>query len=101
MSQPNIPNINPVISITRDDAANLLMASIAMEELGLAHVINAEGEKIQYAIGTLPGLTTPATIDEILAVNKSVQDTLALALKQELILESKLKTVSNILNIEI
>ena len=47
MSQPNIPNISPTISITRDDFINLLLSSIAMEEFGLAHIINAEGEKLQ------------------------------------------------------
>ena len=63
MSQANIPNITPTITINRDDVINLLLASIALEELGLAHIINAEAEKIQYAIGTLPGLTPAATLD--------------------------------------
>ena len=45
MSQANIPDISPYISVTRYDATNLLLASIAMEELGLAHILNAEGEK--------------------------------------------------------
>ncbi|SFX30094.1 hypothetical protein SAMN04487866_10410, partial [Thermoactinomyces sp. DSM 45891] len=58
MSQANIPNISPNISITREDAVNLLLSSIALEELGLSHIINAEGEKLQYVLGTLPGVST-------------------------------------------
>lgn len=45
MSQPNLPNITPNITLSRSSVINLLLASIAMEELGLAHIINAEGEK--------------------------------------------------------
>lgn len=45
MSQANIPNITPTITITTIDAVNLLLASIALEEIGLAHIINAEAEK--------------------------------------------------------
>ncbi|SDC78460.1 hypothetical protein SAMN05421737_1193, partial [Shouchella lonarensis] len=52
MSQPSMPNFTPTITLTRSDVINLLLASIAMEEMGLAHIINAEGEKIQYALGT-------------------------------------------------
>ncbi|MCG7409196.1 hypothetical protein MH117_17400 [Paenibacillus sp. ACRRX] len=66
MSQANLPNITPSITITRDDALNLILSSIAIEELGLGHIINAEAEKIQYAIGTLPGLTVPTTISDLL-----------------------------------
>lgn len=93
MSQANIPNITPNISITRNDVINLLLASIALEELGLAHIINAEAEKIQYALGTIPGLTPAASLAEILEVNDSVQDMLDLVIKKELLLESKLKQV--------
>ena len=93
MSQPNIPNITPIITIDKDDVINLLLASIALEEIGLAHIINAEAEKIQYALGTLPGLTPAATLNQILAVNNSVQDMLDLVIKKELLLESKLKEV--------
>lgn len=92
MSQANIPNITPNISIDRDDALNLLLASIALEELGLAHIINAEGEKLQYALGTLTGITGPGpTIPDLLNVNKSVQDMLDSAIKAEMLLDSKLK----------
>jgi len=93
MSQANIPNINPSITITRDDAINLLLSSIALEELGLSHILNAEGEKLQYAMGTLPGLSTPATLDELLQVNQSVINTLEAAMKKEFLLQSKLETV--------
>ena len=72
---------------------NLLLASIALEELGLAHIINAEAEKIQYALGTIPGLTPAATLADILDVNESVQDMLELVMKKELLLESKLKQI--------
>lgn len=87
MSQSNIPNITPNISLTRDDAINLLLASIALEEMGLAHIINAEGEKIQYALSTSPSLP------DVLSINDSVQDMLEAAMKKELILDNKLKQV--------
>ncbi|MDI6680118.1 collagen-like protein, partial [Bacillus wiedmannii] len=93
MSQANIPNITPNISLTREESINLILASIALEELGLAHIINAEAEKIQYAIGTLSGLSPAATLDEILAVNESVNQTIQSALKTQMLLQSKLDSV--------
>ncbi|AKL84077.1 FliK2 [Bacillus atrophaeus UCMB-5137] len=97
MSQPNLPNITPVVTLSRDDTINLLLSSIAMEELGMAHILNAEGEKIQYALGTLPGLTgPPSTIDDVLNMNASVRDTLDSLMKQELLLGSKLDSIANI-----
>ncbi|MGK8429732.1 MULTISPECIES: collagen-like protein [Bacillus] len=99
MSQPNLPNITPNITLTRDDALNLLLSSIAFEELGLAHIINAEGEKIQFALGTLPGVTGPgASLQDVLNINNSVRDTLDVAMKKELLLDSKLNTVSGLIS---
>jgi len=43
MSMPIIPDINLEININRQDAVNIIIASIAMEELALAHILNAEG----------------------------------------------------------
>ncbi|MGY8612375.1 BclA C-terminal domain-containing protein [Bacillus velezensis] len=97
MSQPNLPNITPVVTLSRDDTINLLLSSIAMEELGMAHILNAEGEKIQYALGTIPGLTgPPSSLEDILNLNESVRDTLDSLMKQELLLGSKLDSISNI-----
>ncbi|ANB83458.1 MULTISPECIES: BclA C-terminal domain-containing protein [Bacillus] len=97
MSQPNLPNITPVVTLSRDDTINLVLSSIAMEELGMAHILNAEGEKIQYALGTIPGLTgPPSSLADILNLNESVRDTLDSLMKQELLLGSKLDSISNI-----
>lgn len=94
MSQANIPNITPSISLTRDDAINLILTSIAMEELGLAHIINAEGEKIQYVLGTLAGVSSPAaTLSDVLNMNNSVRETLREIGKKEWILTEKLDLV--------
>ncbi|WP_068775895.1 hypothetical protein [Paenibacillus sp. FJAT-26967] len=94
MSQANIPNITPTITLTFDASINLLLASIALEEIGLAHIINAEGEKLQYVLGTLPGVTPPpVTISDLLAVNASVRDTLKEVARKEWILHNKLESV--------
>ncbi len=93
LSQANIPNITPSITLTRDDALNLLLASIAIEELGLGHIINAEAEKLQFAIGTLPGLSVPATLNELLEVNASIQTTMQGLIKNELLLQSRLENI--------
>ena len=44
MSLPSFPVVNPPIE--REDAVNQILSSIAMEELGLSHILNAEGEKL-------------------------------------------------------
>jgi hypothetical protein len=70
MRFPNIPNITPNISVNREQVINLLLESIGMEELALAHIMNAEGEKIQRAVGTLPGFTPLAgNISDLLTIN--------------------------------
>lgn len=96
MSQANIPNITPTITVTRDDAINLLLTSIAIEELSLGHIINAEAEKLQYAIGTLPGLTVPASLSDLLLMNASVRQTLQDVTKKEMLLQSKLDNILSV-----
>jgi hypothetical protein len=98
MSYPNIPNINPEINICREDVINILLASIGLEELGLAHIINAEAEKIQYVLGTL-GTDCPApcpSIDDLLTINRSVERTLRNVIKNQMLLQFKLEDVMDI-----
>lgn len=95
MSFPNIPDVDATIDITIEESVNLLLASIAFEELGLAHIINAEAEKIQYVLGTLDGQTlrqeVSPTIDELLDINNSVNKTLRNVIKKEMLLQFKLE----------
>lgn len=97
MSFPTIPEIAPTISIDRNQVVNLLLASVALEELGLAHVVNAEAEKLQAALGTLPGLTVRATtLAGLLSVNRDVRRTLQTVLMKEMLLEFKLEDILDI-----
>ncbi|TYQ16892.1 UNVERIFIED_CONTAM: hypothetical protein Cloal_3468 [Acetivibrio alkalicellulosi] len=97
MSFPTIPDILPDIDIDREDVINLLLASIAFEELGLAHVINAEAEKIQFVLGTLPGQeVSDATIDDLIDINRSVERVLRSVIKKEMLLQFKLEDVLEI-----
>lgn len=98
MSFPNIPNVTATININQGQVINLLLASIAFEELGLAHVINAEAEKIQAAVGTLPGVSlTATTISQLLSVNRAVNRTLQTVLKNQMLLQFKLEEVTDLL----
>lgn len=92
MSMPTIPDINMDINIKREDVVNLIITSIAMEELALAHILNAEGEKLQYVLGTLAGKDPgDVTVCDIMAVNKSIQKTLRDVSKTEMLLQLKLE----------
>ena len=91
MSLPSFPSLTP--PITRDDAINLILSSIAMEELGLSHIINAEGEKLQFVLGTIPGITSPsATIDDVLDVNDSIRKVLNSTIQNQALLKSKMQS---------
>lgn len=87
MSMPNIPDIKPHIDIEKKDVVNLLLSSIALEEIGLSHIINAEGEKIQEVLRGRP------CMDELLTIDKSVQTTLRDIIKKEILLEFKFENV--------
>ncbi|GEC89459.1 hypothetical protein [Brevibacillus brevis] len=98
MSHPTIPNITPTISVTIEQSVSLLLTSIAMEELALAQIMNAEAEKIQFVVGALgitPGVVP--TISDILAVDNSVRRTLQDVIKKDMLLQFKLESVVNII----
>ncbi len=88
MSLPNIPNITPLISLTRTEVINLLLSSIAMEEIGLSHIMNAEGEKIQRILQF-----ENVTLDDMLRINHSVERILRNIIKNQMLLQFKLEDV--------
>ena len=91
MSMPKFPKDTE--TLTKENVLNQILSSIAMEELGLAHVLNVEGEKMQYILGTLEGVVPPAvppTIDQILQANESIRKTLGTILAQQMFLSSKM-----------
>ena len=72
--------------ITMDQAIADLIESVALQETGLSHILNAEGEKIQ-AFTAMPCICP----EQLLAVNKSVQDTINAITRLEMVLQSKLE----------
>lgn len=88
MSLPNIPNITPIISLDRCESINLLLSSIALEEISLSHILNAEGEKLQYFLKSCPKY-----VGDYLKLNDSVNKTLRTIVKSQLLLEMKLEEV--------
>ena len=90
MSLPSFPKVDPPIE--RENAVNQILSSIAMEELGLSHILNAEGEKMQYILGTLPGLSGPAaTVKDVLNANESVRGLLETAVQNQIFLKGKMQ----------
>ena len=88
MSMPTFPKNDPPLS--REGSLNEIIASIAAEELSLSHILNTQGENLQYVLGTLPGLDEAASQDEVLRINQSVKDTLSGIIEQQMMLSSKL-----------
>jgi len=88
VSMPSIPDIKPEIHIKRHDVLNLLLSSIALEEMGLSHIINAEGEKLQRVIQM-----KESSLNDLLEVNDSVERMLRNVIKNQMLLHFKLEDV--------
>ena len=93
MSMPAF--VADVPDISRENAINQVIASIALEELSLSHILNAEGEKIQYVLGTLVvpdrGLSGGITIADLVELDNSVAATLQAAAASMAALTDKLR----------
>jgi len=95
MSMPKFPSV-PDLNL--EDAISQIVSSIAMEELALSHIINTEGEKIQYVLGTLESSRSTAqavTLKDLLKVNESVRDMLGAVFMNQMFLLGKLSSAMN------
>ena len=89
MSMPNIPDIKPKIEVSFEETIVLLLASIALEELSLAHIMNAEAEKIQEVVK----IQSCNKFEDLINIDKSVERILRDVIKKEMLLEFKFENV--------
>ncbi len=88
MGMPNIDNIKAEFDLDFKEILKLLMASIALEEIGLSHVINAEGEKIQKYL-KISNLSK----HDLIKLNDRMNEFLSNAANKNGVLAGKLETV--------
>lgn len=90
MSMPQFPNLE---NLSNEKAVNSIITSIAMEEAALSHIINAEGEKIQFALSD-----KCRDLDQVIAANESVTDLLERVFDLQLVLKSKLRLAKSLMD---
>lgn len=87
----------PVISggkVNKKQAITDIIESIALMETAIAHVVNAEGEKIQAIVGTGENCKVIATsTEELLESNDSVESLIDSIVTLESILQKKLSII--------
>lgn len=96
MTQARSSSKSPVDMAEISQGIILLLSSIAVEEMALAHIVNGEAEKIQYVLGTLqPVLHQPedVSVDNLFAINDSVRRIMEDVLLREVILQMKLSNI--------
>jgi len=94
MSMQNIPDIKPKIELSFEETITLLLSSIALEELSLAHIMNAEAEKIQEVVKN----QSCNKMEDLLCIDKSVDKVLRDVIKKEMLLEFKFENILEVMD---
>ncbi|MEG1526455.1 MAG: hypothetical protein RSA96_02355 [Erysipelotrichaceae bacterium] len=68
----------------KEQAINDLFESIALQQTGISHILNAEGEKIQNQLSRV------STIEDLLILNASIKSMVDSLTRLELMLQAKL-----------
>lgn len=89
MSMPTIPHEQhrPTMCETVID----LLKSIALEEVALSHLVNAESEKLQAFVGKYCDFPTHPSTHEIIKFNQSINQLIDSVLMKEFLLLRKLE----------
>lgn len=89
MSMPTIPHEKhrPTMCETIID----LLKSIALEEMALSHLVNAESEKLHAFVGKYCDFPTEPTTHEIIKFNQSINQVMDSVLMKEFLLLRKLE----------
>jgi hypothetical protein len=85
-----------VVDIDIDVVITNMIASIALVEAGISHILNAEGEKIQKAVGNVTDGADGTTLAELIQINNSVQGMVDSTAKLEEALQAKLDSVLSV-----
>ncbi|MCL1914594.1 MAG: hypothetical protein FWG10_12155 [Eubacteriaceae bacterium] len=91
----SMPEFLDSTDLTVEDAIVQIISSIAVEELALSHILNAEGEKLQYVLGTIPDqapLAPNPTFSEIIETNESVKEMVSTVSMSQMFLLGKLSS---------
>lgn len=83
-----MPVITPGTT-TREESIGDIIESIANEESAIAHILNAESEKLQAIINK-----PDTTVQQLLAANRSVKRTVDTIIGLEVALKNKLEMFS-------
>ena len=85
MSEPEIPER------TQEEALTDLLVSIALEETALAHIINAEGEKIQAIAQMMED--EDISPEDAIEMQQEVSRMMRMPIKKQMLLQFKLEDV--------
>lgn len=84
---PDIPS-----ELTCEHALNMILVSIATEELALSHILSAESEKLSYILDVLSrGKCDNPNVKEILEVNQSVASLIDSVSQNQMLLKGKME----------
>lgn len=91
MSMPRIPD--ELYRPSKDEVVIDLLKSIAMEETAIAHILNAEAEKIRAFVGTEMNFPGAASGQDIARFNRQICKIIDVLVMKEWLLLRKLEDV--------